>query len=180
MTETSQSHPSVQAGMQAFQAGEYPAAAAHFAEAAQAYAADGDAPAAAEMQNNRSVALLKAGKAGEALEAANGTDEVFAQIADLRRQGMALGNQAAALEALGQLKEALEKYEHSAELLKKTNETQLRAHVLESLSALQIRTGNQLQAMATMQSALASKKKLSLKDRLLNNLLKVPLRMMHH
>lgn len=179
MAGSSQAHPSVQAGLQAFQAGDYQAAATHFEEAAQACASAGDAPAAAEMQNNRSVALLKAGNAAEALQAAGGTDEVFAQIADLRRQGMALGNQAAALEALGRLKEASEKYERSAELLKQTGETQLRAHVLESLSALQLRTGNQLQAMATMQSALASKKKLSLKDRLLNNLLKVPFRMIH-
>ncbi|HVN54128.1 MAG TPA: hypothetical protein VMT46_07335 [Anaerolineaceae bacterium] len=167
-----------QAGMRAFQAGEYEVAADAFDTAAQGYSAQGDLPSAAEMQNNRSVALLKAGKAAEALVAASGTDEFFAQMGDIRRQGMAIGNQAGALEALGRLKEALEKYQQSADLLKAAGDQASRAHLLESLSALQLRTGNHLQAMATMQAALESKKKLTVRERFLKKLLKVPFRML--
>ena len=65
---------------------------------------------AAEMSNNESVALLQAGQPGRALEAARGTDALFASASDPKRQAMALGNQAAALDALGRSDEALETY----------------------------------------------------------------------
>ena len=87
-------------GKEAFQSGQLEAAVDSFRVAAEAYASAHDDPNAAESKNNLSVALLQSGEAQEFLDAAVGTDAIFAKAGDLKRQGMALGNQAAALEAL--------------------------------------------------------------------------------
>ena len=164
-------------GGTAFQAGRYQEAAAAYTQSARAFTALGQALDSAEASNNASVALLKAGDAAGALNAANGTDLVFASGKDLTRQGMATANQAAALEDLGRLDEALQRYNDSAELLKQSGDKELRAVVLKSISALQIRTGKQLQALASMDAALDNQKRLSLRERLLQKLLRLPLDM---
>ncbi len=64
-------------GKQEFAAKSYLAAAQTFERAAIGYARLNDPLSEAEMNNNRSVALLKAGKAQQALEAALGTENVF-------------------------------------------------------------------------------------------------------
>ncbi len=97
-------------GKQAFQSGQYETAVTAFEAAAQGYAELNDEPNAAETKNNLSVALLKLGRAQAALDAAAGTDQVFAGIGDARRQAMALGNQAAALEDLQRWDDAVATY----------------------------------------------------------------------
>ena len=134
---------------------------------------------AAEQKNNRSVALFKAGDAQGALQAVQGTDGVFQQGGDVRRQAMALGNLAAALEAGGKLKEALDYYQQSADLFKQVNEMELRTIALKNLSALQLRMGRQFEAMASMDAALYPQKKMTWVEKILKKLLKVPLRMFH-
>ena len=123
--------------------------------------------------------VLQAGDAQKALQLTDGTDTVFASVGDIRRQGIALANQAAALEALNRLKEALERYQAASDLLKQSGEKEMRSMVLQNISTLQLRTGNQLQALASMDSALDQKKKLSLKEKMLKKLLKVPFDMMN-
>lgn len=169
----------VQDAHKAYEAGEYEEATQAFAAAVKLYQEGGDALMAAEMANNQSVCALKAGDAPAAWEAARDTDRVFAEAGDVRRQGMALSNQAAAKEALGSLKEAEELYTQSVDLLKQAGETEMRSMALKSLSSLQVRRGEHLQAMATMQTALTGKKKLSLQERFLQKLLKVPFRMLN-
>lgn len=154
-------------------------------QAAQLYAAIADsisetdnALQKAEMRNNSSVAWLLANEAENALAAALDTDLVFAEAGDLRRQAIALGNQAAAHDVLGELTLAIEKYQEASGLLKEINDDDLRAYVLQNLSALQLRTGDQFQSIATMHTALESKKKLSLKEKFLKKLLRVPFKIM--
>nr|MBP8857617.1 hypothetical protein [Anaerolineaceae bacterium] len=84
----------------------YLPAAQLFGESAELYREAGNETASAEMCNNRSVALLQSGAAAQALQAAAGTDQVFALAGEVRLQAMALGNQAAALEELGRQAEA--------------------------------------------------------------------------
>jgi tetratricopeptide (TPR) repeat protein len=96
---------------------------------------------AAEMRNNASVALLQTGKAKESLEAALETDKIFAEAKDIKRQGMALGNQAAALEALARYDEALEKYDLAAALFAQAGEGDMRALVMKSAAAIKLKTG---------------------------------------
>jgi tetratricopeptide (TPR) repeat protein len=93
-----------------------------YAQAAGNLLESGDALMAAEMANNRSVALLQAATIRARCKAAR------IQIRSLPRQAIyagravALGNQAAALEALNRTDEALKKYWQCSDLLKQTGE----------------------------------------------------------
>ncbi|MDP2976123.1 MAG: tetratricopeptide repeat protein, partial [Anaerolineales bacterium] len=104
-------------------------------------------------------------------EAVTGTEAVFAAAGDNRRQGMALANQAAALEALQRRDEALAGYQTSAEILEKAGEADLRAEVLRSLARLQARGGKMTEAVISMQSGLMGVEKPTLKQRILKKLL---------
>ena len=97
-------------------------------------------------------------------------------MVDLRRQAFALGNRAAALEALGHLDDAAQDYENSANILKDIGEHELRADVLQSLSAIQLRTRKPLQALATMRAGIDNVEHPTLKQRLLKRLLNIPFR----
>jgi len=105
-----------------YQAGDYVQAAQEFAGAASVYAGLADALMSAEMKNNQSVALLLAGEAQAALDAVDGTEKVFADSEDFRRQGMALANQASALQALKKLKDAMEYFQRASVTLEKAGE----------------------------------------------------------
>jgi tetratricopeptide (TPR) repeat protein len=165
-------------GKAAYQRGDFSAAARAFQAAAQGFASTGDVLTSAEMSNNVSVALLQAGDAPAALEAVEPTPAIFAEAGDVRRQAMALGNRAAALEASKRFDEAAEAYEQSAELFKQIGEDGLRANVLQSLSALQLRTGRQLQALASMQAGLEQIERPTPQQSLLKRLLRVPFHML--
>jgi len=166
-------------GKQAFADQDYTGAAEFFHQALQACNASGDLLAAAEMRNNLCVALLKAGDAQGAWDAVYGTEDIFAAAGDTRREAMAIGNQAAVLEAQHKFAEAEAAYTRCNELLRKVGEHGTRADVLESLSQLQMRMGKRLEALATMQSALENKPKLSLRQKLLKALLGVPFKLLN-
>ncbi len=154
-------------GRQAFQDKQFDEAAGYFRQAAQAYAlARADLPAA-EMKNNLSVALLQAGKPQESLDAALGTDEVFERANDMKRQAMALGNQAAALDELKRYGEAFEKYERSAALFEQAGEGDLRAMVMKSAASIQLKTGNVGRSAFKMMGSLDAKKNPGLFERIL-------------
>lgn len=144
----------------------------------QAWLSIGNTVEAAEAQSNQSVAWLQAGDVTAALQTCIGTDTVFAEAGDSRRQAFALGNQAMILDAAGKLDEAEVCYQSCADLLKKIGDTENRSTTLRHLSALQLKRGKQLDAMATMDIALNGQKKLSLHERLLKKLLKIPFRML--
>lgn len=158
-------------GKSAYSRKDYPTAAQTFLAASQGYRLAGNALAAAEMSNNASVAFLQAGEAQAALEAVGSTQDVFAHAGDIRRQAMALGNRAAALQALNRFGEALDAYELSADLLKQVGDEELRLTVMQSISALQLRTGRHLEAVATMQAGLEDITRPSIKQRFLRKLL---------
>lgn len=160
-------------GKQAFNAQKFDQAAAIFTEAASAYQAQDDPLNAAEMNNNLSVALLQAGKAQAAYAAAAGTDELFAQAGDLKRQAMAFGNQAAALEALKKLDEALEAYERSAALFAEAGETEMRSIVLQSAAAIKLRRGKMVDSALSMIGSVESTQKPNLLQRFLRFLIRL-------
>jgi tetratricopeptide (TPR) repeat protein len=165
-------------GKSAYQNGDYLAAIRAFEAAQQGYLSQGDRLNAAEMANNCSVAYLQAGDGQAALKAVEGTVAIFAEAGDLRRQGMALGNLASALEAVDRTEEAVEAYLQSASVLEKAGEDQLRANVMHSLSMLQFRAGKQLQALVSMQSGLDGVKRPTPKQSLLKKLLSIPVDML--
>jgi tetratricopeptide (TPR) repeat protein len=128
-------------GKQAFRNKNFAEAVELFKQAASGYESVNSGLMAAEMRNNVSVALLQAGKAQESLDAVLDTDRVFAEAKDIKRQGMALGNQAAALDALNRYAEAVEKYDLAAQLFEQAGEGDLRALVMKSSAAIKLKTG---------------------------------------
>ncbi|GAB4540310.1 MAG: hypothetical protein Fur002_06830 [Anaerolineales bacterium] len=154
-------------GKESFQNGEYEQAADFFQQASAGFAAAQDALSAAEAKNNLSVALLQAEKPQEALEAAAATDAIFEAAADVKRQAMALGNQAAALDALKRYDEALAAYERAADLFAQTQEGDLRALTLKSIAAIKLKTGKTSEAALRMLGSLDAKKNLTWFERAL-------------
>lgn len=145
-------------GKQAFQDKRFDEAAEYFRHAAESYTLERAILLAAEMKNNMSVALLQAGKPQASLDAALGTDEVFASANDIKRQAMAVGNQAAALEELKRYEEALERYERSAELFRQAGEDDLRSMVMKSAAAIKLKTGNITESAFKMMGSLDAKR----------------------
>jgi tetratricopeptide (TPR) repeat protein len=166
-------------GKAEYKKGNFLAAAKAFTAAQSGYETADQMLMAAEMANNASVAYLQAGEAEAAFKAVEGTGEIFKQHGSLSCQGMAAGNRAAALEALDRLDEAVHDYEISIDLLKKAGEDDLLASVSQSLSALQLRMGRQLEAVATIQSGLEGIKKPSPSQRMLKRLIKVPFELLN-
>jgi len=156
----------------AYDRGEFTEAAHLYKASAQGYASRDDALGSAEMLNNCSVAYVRAGDGEAAFQAVDGTPAIFAAAGDIRRQGIALGNLGAALEALKKKMEAEEAYLQSADLLFQAGEGELRAQVMQSLSALQLRGGRHFEAVASMQSGMQSMPKKGIKQKILSGLLK--------
>ena len=177
MAETLTPEHITREGQAAYQRGDYQAAARSFQAAAAGFKLAGNEVTAAEMANNGCVALLQAGQPAAALTEVLGTEACFAAAGDTRRQAMAVGNQAAALEALGRLEEAKTAYRQSAELLKQVGEMELRAYVMQSLSALELRTGQQLQAFTTMYAGVQGVPNPNPRQRILKKLLNIPFRL---
>lgn len=113
----------------------------------------GDPLELAEMKNNLCVALTYKGDPQAALDAAAGTDAIFANAGDQRRQGMSLANQGAAFEGLKQYEKAIDSYEKARDCLSACGEKKLLSITLRSLADLQLKTGKQFQAVASLQSA---------------------------
>ena len=129
-------------GKQTYEKGNYLAAADLFLQAAQAYAAAQDELNTAEMKNNQSVALLQAGKAQEALQATEGTEQVFEKAGDVKRQGIAISNRAAALDGLKKWKEALAEYDRAAALFEQIGEGDMHSIVRKAAAEINLKHGH--------------------------------------
>ncbi len=129
-----------------------------------------DYPMAAEMKNNASVAYLMHGDHQKAYELAKDTHLVFEQVNDDKNCGLALGNQAAALEHLGEKKLALALYQKALPYLENSDENESKAYILKRISSLQIQQGNQLEALGNMTAALQNIDELSWSERILKKL----------
>lgn len=163
-------------GKAAFHRGDFAQAAEYFSTAGAGYSALNDQLNAAEMANNASVAFLKGGQLQAALEAAQGTDAIFEAAGDKRRQAMALGNYAAALEGLNRVGEAIQHYEQADQLFKEIGEHELRAVLLQSLSNLQFKTGRSFEGLANLNAGYEEGGKTNLKQRLLKFITQFPLK----
>ena len=128
-------------GKKEYEQENYLAAADRFSQAAQAYALAKDQLNSSEMKNNQSVALLQAGKAKEALKATDGTEEIFQNAGDIRRQGIAVSNRAAALEGMKKWKEALAEYDRAALLFEQIGEGDMHSMVRKAAANLNLKRG---------------------------------------
>jgi tetratricopeptide (TPR) repeat protein len=139
--------------IQKFQKKQYTEAIAGFRACVAELEKSGDPLDLAEMKNNLCVALTYNGDPQAALEAAAGTDTIFANAGDQRREGMSLANQGTAYESLKQYDKAIEAYEKARDCLSACGEKKMLSITLRSLADLQLKTGKQYQAVASLQSA---------------------------
>jgi len=157
-----------------YRAGKFQRAAEGFSQAAAFYLDKGEKLLAAEMRNNQSVALLKSKKPRLALEAVQGTDQVFLEAGDLLKQGMALANQATALQEMGEKQKAIDDFNRAAEIFKISGEKEMYLQTKQSLSALKMKTRNVIGALISMQEGLDELEKPNLRQKLLRSLLRIP------
>lgn len=160
-------------GKSEYEKGNYSAAADLFSQAAQAYAAMQDALNAAEMKNNQSVALLQAGKAKEALSATDGTEKIFENASDLRRQGIAVGNRAAALEGLKKWNEALAEYERAASLFEQAGAGDMHSIVRKATANLNLKRGRFTDSQLDVYDSLRLVEKPTLTQRIMKFLIRI-------
>jgi tetratricopeptide (TPR) repeat protein len=165
-------------GKEAYQNNDYEMAAVFFLEAEKSFQKDGDSLQAAEMANNRSVALLQAGKAKEAYAASQNTHLIFENVGDSLREGFALGNQAAALNELGKKSESLKLYRLSAEKLQQAGDRENLIVVQKTISSLELESGSKINAMSAMLDALRTKEKLTFREKILRKLFSLVSRLM--
>jgi tetratricopeptide (TPR) repeat protein len=167
-----------QRALQDFRQGRFADAAEAFRVVQEAHGAAHDPSAAAEAANNRSVALLQAGRPEEARRAVMGTPEIFDLAGDAARAAQAVGNLATAAEACGDLAEAEGGYREAARRFAELGDAESQALVLASLSQLQLKRGRPLEALSTMQAGLERRPRRGLRDRWLQQLLKLPSRLL--
>jgi tetratricopeptide (TPR) repeat protein len=164
----------IEEAKRAFEKGDYKSASKGFKTAYNHFEVQNDPENAAEMANNLCVALLQIGKKKEALEIVEGTAEFFEKQANKKKQAIALGNQAAALEALKRFDEALNFYQQSADIFDEIGESALSSHVHKSIALIQVRNGKQLEGIFSMQKSLGNIEKPTVWQRIYRGLLKIP------
>ena len=163
-------------GKKEYGKGSYQTAAGLFSQAAQAYASVQDELNAAEMKNNESVALLQAGKAKEALQATDGTEAVFQKAGDLKRQGIAVGNRAAALEGLKKWNEALAEYDRAAALFEEAGEGDMHSTVRKAAASIHLKRGRVGDSQMDVLDSLRLVEKPTLSQRLMKFLMRIGIR----
>ena len=163
-------------GKQEYEKGNYLAAADWFLQAAQAYASSQDELKAAEMKNNQSVALLQAGKAKEAFQATDGTEHVFEQAGDRKRQGIAISNRAAALEGMRNWNEALAEYDRAAKLFEEISEGDMHSVVRKAAAEINLKRGRFGDSQMDVFDSLRLVKKPTLTQRIMKFLIRLGLR----
>lgn len=162
-------------GKKEYEQQKYLAAADLFLQAAQAYASSQDALNAAEMRNNQSVALLQAGKAKEALQATEGTEEIFQRAGDIKRQGIAVSNRAAALEGLRKWNEALAEYDRAALLFEQVGEGDMHSIVRKAAANINLKRGRIIDSQMDVYDSLRLVDKPTLTQRLMKFLMRIGL-----
>ncbi len=161
-----------------FRQGRFAAAAQGFEAARAGFELAGDVGGAAEAANSLCVALLQARRPADALQAVQGTPEVFDSVGDRKRAAQALGNLASALEATGDLAAAEHAYQQALQRFTDLHDHDTMATLLASISQLQLKRGRPLDALTSMQAGLEQKPRRGLRDRWLRRLLGLPSRLL--
>jgi tetratricopeptide (TPR) repeat protein len=179
VTQPSQSPAQLeQLAMSHFRQGNLPSALDAFRLAQESYSEEGREDKSAEMLNSICVTLLQARRPQEALEAVRDTPALFARIGDRAREGQALGNLAAALEACGDLEQAEASYVSALERLREAGDRDSEAVTLAALSKLQLRRGQPLVSLASMQASLESGQRKNPLRKLLRRILGFPFKLL--
>jgi hypothetical protein len=87
---------------------------------------------------------------------------------------MALANQATALKDLGEVDAALETFTNAGDLFRSVDEDDLYLQTMQTVSSIKLKSKDVIGALFSMQRGLEGVEKLTWKQKLLKNLLKVP------
>ncbi len=158
-------------GLDHFKADRFADAASAFDQSALAFEAAGRPADAAEMRNNLCVVKMSQDDWPGALAAVEGTEAVFAAAGDSRREAQAIANRAACFEGLGRVEDALQTYQRAIDLLGDIGEHETRSACYKRMSGLQVKSGQQLQALASMRSGLDLTDRPSMRERMLKGML---------
>ncbi len=161
-------------GKSLYQAKKFLPAAEAFLQAAELYAACGNTLLGAEMRNNQCVSLLLAKKPQQAFAAVRGTSESFLTEGQTTKAGMALANEATALKDKGEIDAALETFTRAGELFRSADESDLYLQTMQSVSSIKFKSRDLTGALFSMQKGLEGIEKLTWRQKLLKNLLKLP------
>ena len=167
------------AGMKAYKQGQFELAVENFNQAENLYGEMAQASRAAEMANNAAVAYLQLDRPEQALAILEGTPETFAREGKRQLQAQALGNQGSACEALDRPEEARALYQKALTLLQEIGDQDSQALILQGLSRLQLKGGQPLQALGSMQAAMDIKPRKGIAGRLLRRFLSLPARFLN-
>ena len=159
---------------EAYKAGKYLEAAIQFSQLIKDYEAMNVITRAGEMANNASVSFLQAGDPENALAVLDGVAQVFEKHRETHRLAVTLGNEATCFEALNQKNQAADLYQKAAEIFAQEEEFDLYQKTIQSLSALQLKTGLPLEALTTMKVSLKRAPRKGIKNRLLKKILDIP------
>jgi tetratricopeptide (TPR) repeat protein len=162
-------------GKREYEKGNHRGAANFFRQAAEAFDSAHDPLNAAEMRNNQSVALLQAGRARDALQATEGTEAIFTNAGDLKRQGIAVSNRAAALEGLKLWKEALAEYERAASILEQAGEGDMHSMVRKASANIHLKLGHVNDTQMDIYDSLRLVEKPTFTQRLMKFLMRIGL-----
>ena len=125
------------------------------------------------MKNNESVAWLQGGKAQEALQAAEGTEQIFADAGDSKRQGVAVANRAAALEGMKKWQEALTEYDRAASIFEKSGEGDMHSVVRKASANIHLKFGRLESSQMDVYDSLRLVEKPSFTQRIMKFLMRV-------
>jgi len=160
-------------GKEEYEKANYSAAADLFLQAARAFEKAHDPLNSAEMKNNQSVALLQAGLAKEALQATEGTEQIFVSAKDVKRQGIAVGNRAAALEGLKHWNEAIAEYDRAAAIFEQAGEGDLHSVVRKAAANINMKRGHIHDTQMDIYDSLRLVEKPSFTQRILKFLMRI-------
>jgi tetratricopeptide (TPR) repeat protein len=167
-----------QEALQAYEQGALDQAIDLFEQSQLAYTAAGQPLKAAEMANNLSVTLVQVGRHQAAIEALEGTLDIFHEHGDLTKAAQSLGNEAAAYEGLGDWEKAESLYQQAAERFAQIDDQESQHYTLQALSRVRLRQGRAMEAVSTMQGALETSVKPSWRTRVARKILSLPSRIL--
>ncbi len=141
-------------GLKLYREARYEEAAAKFAEAQQAFAAEGNAREAAECVNNRGVCWRQAAKFDEATAAFEEARAAFQGLADSMGEAQVLGNLAALADSRGDAQQALSLYQQAVELFEKLDAQDYVKDTYTAISKLKLKQRDFMGAITSFDAGL--------------------------
>jgi tetratricopeptide (TPR) repeat protein len=165
-------------GLRHYRQGALDEAIACLVKAHSFYIEKGDQRGAAEALNNLGVIYCQQERWSEATETLKKAHQTFLALEDADGQAQALGNLGSLYRAGGQLEKAAQYLKEACTLFHRLGDSQAESITWRALSAVRLRQRRWLEAILAYDSGLICLKRLSLGQRLLHLLLRLPSRLL--